>query len=210
MRQVSSGYVVNIGITQHFLNLVCCQDNVLVVGKNNVLFVFAIFNSVNEIFNRRIHTLTAADNFCSAQVTHNFCNAIASSNSNNAYACAFNRSLNNFFIIRENTVFVLVNHIFNFDIVQRSPLLSSVQHVAGIFTVDVYFNNVFNNSYNQGVAKTSHCVHNSLFIYICTFNDEFSAIREFQIKRFFTLSLHFNISLLGNFNFCAVFAAQTS
>ena len=123
--------------------------------------------------------MTTADNFCSTQVTHDFRNAITSSNSNDTNACAFHRSLNNFVVIGENTVFVLVNHIFNFNIVQSAPLLSSIQHITGIFAVDVYFNNVFNNSYNQGVAKTGHRVHNSLFIYICTFNDEFGAIREF-------------------------------
>ena len=154
--------------------------------------------------------MTTADNFCSAQITHNLRNTITCSYSNNTYATTFNRSLNKLFVIREDTVFVLVNHIFNLDIVQGAPLLSSVQYVTRIFAVNMYFNNVFYNSNNQGVTKALDSTYNGLFIYICTFYDKFGAIGEFQIQRFFIVSLHFNVSLLGNFDFCAVFATQAS
>ena len=90
----------------------------------------------------------------------------------------------------KKTVFVLVAHIFYFDIMQRTPGLRHVERITGMLGMDMYFYNIFYHCHNHGIAHALQGIADSLLINICILDDKFGAIRIFQIKRLALLNLY--------------------
>ena len=79
----------------------------------------------------------------------------------------------------KETIFVLVTHIFNLDIVQRAPLLGNIQGIAGIFSVDMHLDYILNHSNNHRIAQVLQGLADSFFIYTGTLNNKFGAVGKF-------------------------------
>ena len=90
----------------------------------------------------------------------------------------------------KETVFVLVTHIFYFDIMQRSPGLCHIQRITWMLGMDMHFYNILYHCHNHGIAHAFQGLAYSLLINIRILNDEFGAVRIFQIKRLALLNLY--------------------
>ena len=90
----------------------------------------------------------------------------------------------------KETVFVLVTHIFYFDIMQRTPCLRHIERITGMLGMDMHFYNILYHCHNHGIAHALQGLADSLLINICILDDKFGAIRIFQIKRLALLNLY--------------------
>ena len=117
---------------------------------------------------------------------HNLGNAVTGCDSKHTHAMLYRLNI----IGGKETIFVLVAHIFYFDIMQRTPGLRHVERITGMLSMDMYFYNILYNCHNHGIAHALQSLADSLLINISILDDKFGAIRIFQIKRLALLNLY--------------------
>ena len=135
---------------------------------------------------------------------HNLRQSFAGCYGQHAYAM-----LNRLNILRsKQAVFMLVAHIFYFNIVQRAPLLGRIQSVSGMLGVDMHLNDILHHGHNHRIAEALQSIADRFFIYAGALDDKFRTVRIFQIQR-----LSFNSyacrCLRRNLQHLAVMAAQS-
>ena len=151
LRQINGRHIAYTVCAKQFLRLLRRQHNVFIVGQNNIFAVSAVFNGVYKFFHRRVHALPAADDFINALRQHNLRNAAACRHAYKARAFFFGYRLLHCRRI-EYTVFVLLCHVVNFNIVQRAPFKCLLQNSARIGGMDMHFYNVIHCRYNKRIA----------------------------------------------------------
>ena len=199
---IGSRNIGHLGITQQLTHLLSRQNNILIVRQNNVLLAGTVFNSIDKLLNRRIHALTAADNLCSTHFMHNLGNAVTGCNSKHTNAMLYRLNI----LGSKETVFVLVTHIFYFDIMQCSPSLRHIERITWMLSMDMHFYNILYHCNNHGIAHALQGLADSLLINISILDDKFGAIRIFQIKRLALLNLY--LGTRCNIQHFAILTAQ--
>ena len=132
-------------------------------------------------------------------------------NASNAFTCSYGEHAHavlhrlNIFC-SEQSVFVLVTHVLDLNIMECAPLLSSVQCIAGIFGVNMYLDNILYHSNNHRIAQTLQRFAHGLFINAGTLNNELRTIGVFQIQGLHT-QLHAS-STRSNLQHLAIVPSQ--
>ena len=81
LRHIRCRHKGYLGIAKQLAHLLRCQNNILIIGQDDILLAGAVFDSLHKILHRGIHALAATDDFGCAHLVHDTGDALACSDS---------------------------------------------------------------------------------------------------------------------------------
>ena len=79
----------------------------------------------------------------------------------------------------DNAMLMLLGHIVDLDIVQRAPAQAVLQNQPGSFGMDMHFDDIADNSYNQRITQRLESTAYNVLFDFSFLNDKFCTIRSF-------------------------------